>query len=230
MPYLAEKNALAANGIATRDMVRLALNMAVELVECRDGSTRGHIDRTELYMRALAEEMAAMGVYLDELYALDPDTLCLAAKLHDLGKVGIRDSILRKPGSLTAEEFEEMKTHTTLGEQVIDRMQRHSDETMFFSLARVFAGTHHERWDGSGYPRGLRGFGIPLAGRLMAIVDVYDALISERPYKPAYSHDLAVGIMVKEGGRHFDPALIEVFEASAHRFASICFQASLCVL
>ena len=199
----------------------LALNMVVELVECRDGSTRGHIDRTERYMRVLAEGMASNGVYLDELSSLDTDMLCQASKLHDLGKVGIRDSILQKPGSLTIEEFEEMKTHTTLCEEVIDRLRQHVDESEFFSLARAFAGSHHERWDGKGYPRRLRGDGIPLAGRLMAIADVYDALVSERPYKPAYTHDMAVSLIIEESGRHFDPALVGVFASSAHRFASI---------
>ena len=199
----------------------LALNMVVELVECRDGSTRGHIDRTERFMRVLTGGMASQGVYLDELNELGPESLCLASKLHDLGKVGIRDSILRKPGVLTMEEFEEMKTHTTIGEEVIDRLQQHIDETAFFSLARVFAGSHHERWDGSGYPRGLRGKGIPLAGRLMAIVDVYDALTSERPYKPAYPHELASSLILEESGRHFDPALVRVFAAAASQMASV---------
>ena len=211
---------------ATINARDLALNMVVELVECRDGSTRGHIDRTERFMRALTDGMASYRVYMDELRELGPESLCLASKLHDLGKVGIRDSILRKPGVLTVEEFEEMKTHTTIGEEVIDRLRQHVDETAFFSLARVLAGSHHERWDGAGYPRGLSGEGIPLAGRLMAIVDVYDALTSERPYKPAYPHDLAARLIIEEGGRHFDPELISVFEASAPRLASILYDAS----
>ena len=210
-----------SQAIASPGAHELALSMVVELVECRDGMTRGHIDRTGLYMQALADGMAAEGVYLDELNALDAETLCLASKLHDLGKVGIRDSILRKPSSLTLEEYEEMKKHTTLGEEVIDRMQRRRDEGSFFELARVCAGTHHERWDGGGYPRGLRGDDIPLAGRMMAIVDVYDALVSKRPYKPAYPLDLAARLIADESGRHFDPAIVGVFISCLRRFESI---------
>jgi putative two-component system response regulator len=123
-----------------------------------------------------------------------------------------------KPAALTKEEFDEMKKHTTFGETVIEKIQQSSRESVFLTHAKIMAGTHHEKWDGSGYPRGIAGSNIPLQGRMMALVDVYDALISERPYKKAFSPEQAVQIIKEGGGTQFDPALMDVFVAAAQRF------------
>jgi putative two-component system response regulator len=128
-----------------------------------------------------------------------------------VGKIAIRDDILMKPGKLTPDEFEDMKKHTSFGETVIEKIQQDSRESVFLTHAKILAGTHHERWDGKGYPRGISGSNIPLQGRLMAIADVYDALVSERPYKKAFPHEDAVQIIVAERGRQFDPLLIDAF-------------------
>jgi len=140
------------------------------------------------------------------------ELLYKSAPLHDIGKVGIPDRILLKPGKLTPEEFEIMKTHTTLGRDAILAAERLlPSPTSFLALAREIAWTHHERWNGSGYPRGLAGASIPISGRLMAVADVYDALISKRVYKPAMSHEESVKVIREGAGTHFDPDLVEGF-------------------
>jgi putative two-component system response regulator len=137
-----------------------------------------------------------------------------------VGKIAISDSILNKPGRLTPEEFEEMKKHTTFGIQVIEQIEAAAEESDFLSFAKIFAGTHHEKWDGTGYPAGLRGEAIPLPGRLMAIADVYDALTSERPYKKSFPHGEAVQIIVEGRGTHFDPLLTDMFIREAEKFSN----------
>jgi len=131
--------------------------------------------------------------------------------LHDIGKVAISDNILLKPGKLTKEEFEEMKKHTTIGEQTIKAAQERLEDPGLLDVAREIAGGHHEKWDGSGYPRGLKGKEIPLSARMMAIADVYDALISKRPYKEPFPYDEVFDIIKKGSGTHFDPELVDVF-------------------
>jgi len=131
--------------------------------------------------------------------------------MHDLGKISITDIIVNKPGKLTDEEFEVMKSHSMEGERIIDEIIARTGEGEFLHNAKLFAGTHHERWDGEGYPRKLKGEEIPLQGRIMAIVDVYDALVSDRPYKKAFSCEEAVEIIIKNSGSHFDPKITEVF-------------------
>jgi putative two-component system response regulator len=128
-----------------------------------------------------------------------------------VGKIAIRDYILLKPAALTIEEFDEMKKHTSFGEKVIEKIQESARESVFLTHAKIMAGTHHEKWDGSGYPRGISGLNIPLQGRLMALADVYDALISERPYKKAFPQDKALQIIKQGSGIQFDPALVEIF-------------------
>ena len=183
-----------------------------EMAEYRDPETGSHIHRTREYVQLLAETLVSHGHFVDQL---TPEYIVLlrkSAPLHDIGKVAIRDSILLKPGKLTMEEFEEMKKHTTFGEEVIANLEQMAGHpTSFLSCAKEIAGSHHEKIDGSGYPRGLAGDAIPLAGRIMAIADVYDALISKRVYKNALSHDEALEIMIKGKGTHFDPVLIEAF-------------------
>jgi len=188
------------------------------LVECREDVTGGHVERTERILRLLVEEMMKKNIYREELEAWDLKLFFQSAQLHDVGKIAIRDNILMKPGALTAEEFGEMKLHTTFGEKVIEKIQEGARESVFLTHARIMAGTHHEKWDGSGYPRGLSGANIPLQGRLMAFVDVYDALISERPYKKPYPPEEAIEI-IKEGcGVQFDPNLMDIFTVAAQRF------------
>jgi putative two-component system response regulator len=188
------------------------------LVEYRDDATGGHVERTEQFLRILTEEMAARGIYGDILDTWDIHLFLQSSKLHDVGKIAIRDNILLKPGPLTREEFEEMKRHTTFGETIIEKIQQNARESIFLTHAKIMAGTHHEKWDGTGYPRGMAGANIPLQGRLMAFVDVYDALISDRPYKKAFPPGQAVKIISDGCGTQFDPYLKNVFLAAAGRF------------
>jgi putative two-component system response regulator len=188
------------------------------LVEYRDDVTGGHVERTERFLRILVEEMAARKIYKDILDAWDINLFLHSSKLHDVGKIAIKDNILLKPGSLSREEFEEMKKHTVFGETVIEKIQQNARESIFLTHAKIMAGTHHEKWDGTGYPRGTAGSNIPLQGRLMAFVDVYDALISDRPYKKAFPPEQAVKIIGEGCGTQFDPELKNVFLAAAARF------------
>ncbi|MGE4559227.1 MAG: two-component system response regulator [Desulfobulbus sp.] len=193
-----------------------------ELAEYRDPETGSHIHRTRAYVQLLAEILVRHGHFLD---ILTPDYIILlwkSAPLHDIGKVAIRDSILLKPGKLTPEEFEEMKMHTLFGEEVIANLEQMAGQpTSFLSCAKEIAGSHHEKYDGSGYPRGLTAENIPLAGRIMAIADVYDALISKRVYKNSMSHQEAMQIMIEGKGSHFDPLLIEAFLDAESSFCQI---------
>lgn len=183
-----------------------------ELAEYRDPETGSHIHRTRAYVQLLAEALVAQGHFQDQLTKEYIVLLWKCAPLHDIGKVAIRDSILLKPGKLTPEEFEEMKMHALYGEEVIANLEQMAGKpTSFLSCAKDIAGSHHEKYDGSGYPRGLAGEAIPLAGRIMAIADVYDALISKRVYKNSLSHAEAMEIMIEGKGTHFDPILIEAF-------------------
>jgi putative two-component system response regulator len=144
-----------------------------------------------------------------------------SAQLHDVGKIAISDRILNKPDKLTQEEFDIMKNHVLAGVEAIEKILSKTKKHTFLDHALVIAGTHHEKWDGSGYPIGLKGNNIPLKGRLMAIADVYDALISERPYKKAFTHTEACNIIEKGAGTHFDPILVDVFHSSQNDFARI---------
>jgi len=188
------------------------------LVEYRDDVTGGHIERSEQFLKLLTEEMIRQKVYYDEVKDWDLKLFLKSAQLHDVGKIAIRDDILLKPAALTSEEFNEMKKHTLFGERVIEKIQEGTRESVFLTHAKIMAGTHHEKWDGTGYPRGIAGNKIPLQGRLLAIVDVYDALISERPYKKSLSPDEALKIIKEEKGVHFDPALVEVFAVAVRYF------------
>jgi len=187
------------------------LKAIAELVECRDTTTGGHIERTQHYLRMLVEFSIEQNVYAEDMRSWDLELLVLSSQLHDVGKVSIRDKILIKRGKLTFEEFEEMKKHTLYGVDIIRRIERAATENEFLFYAEIMAGSHHEKWDGSGYPYGLRGEDIPLQGRLMAMVDVYDALTNERPYKKAFSHEQSVEIIASEAGVHFDPLIAGVF-------------------
>ncbi len=192
-----------------------------DMVERRDGSTGGHLIRTQNYLKVLLDEVKRQKLYEDELRGLDMELLIHASQLHDVGKMSIPDRILLKPGKLTEEEFKIMKTHTTLGANAIRYAMSSFQEKKFLEIAASFAGFHHERWDGTGYPDGLSGQNIPIEGRLMAIVDVYDALISERPYKRSFSHEEAKDIITSGRGTHFDPLLVDVFTKVSDVFKKI---------
>jgi len=200
------------------------INNMAELVEFRDVVTGKHISRTQKYMKKLTEQLMEDGVYLDELQIWDMNEILLSSQLHDVGKIAISDTILNKAGKLTEEESRIMKTHAQKGVDVIEKIEHSSDFSGFLDYAKIFAGTHHEKWDGTGYPLGLAGKNIPLEGRIMAIVDVYDALISERPYKRSYTADESAQIINNGAGNHFDPALIKVFNKVKDDFAAIAVE------
>ncbi len=173
------------------------------------------------YLSAMTAEMERKKIYTQKLDVLNRDSFIASAQLHDIGKLIVRDRILRKPGKLTPEEFEAMKHHTMYGVKVIETIEKNAGKMAFFDYAKVFAATHHERWDGSGYPLGLSKEDIPMAGRILAIVDVYDALVSDRPYKQPLSHEDARSIIMAGQGTHFDPMLTDVFFSVSDIFADI---------
>jgi putative two-component system response regulator len=186
------------------------------LAETRDNETGSHIRRTQHYLRVLANYLQSHPRFAFCLADSDIDLMVKSAPLHDIGKVGIPDSILLKPGRLTPEEFEIMKTHTTLGRDAIVRAEQELGIPVdFLVYAKEIAYSHQEKWDGSGYPEGLKGNDIPVSGRLMAIADVYDALISRRVYKEPMSHEQAVDIILQGKGSHFDPDIVDAFIAQA---------------
>jgi putative two-component system response regulator len=187
------------------------ISVLADVVENRDKGTGGHIERTSKYIKILIEEMKQRDVYEDEIREWDIEKMISSARMHDLGKISITDAIINKPGKLTDSEFEIMKSHVIEGERIIDEIIAKTGEGDFLRNARLFAGTHHERWDGRGYPRNLKGAEIPLQGRIMAIVDVYDALVSERPYKKAFTEEEAVEIIMQNSGTHFDPNIAALF-------------------
>jgi len=197
------------------------LATVADLVEFRDKFTGGHITRTQHYLQALMNDLIEHNIYKDEIDTWNKDFFLPSAQLHDVGKIAISDLILNKPGKLTAEEFEIMKSHVNVGVEAVKKIISETDEHAFLHHALSFVGAHHEKWDGTGYPAGLSGEQIPLEGRLMAIADVYDALISERPYKKAFTHEKACQIIEEGSGSHFDPVLVDGFIRVKEEFAKI---------
>jgi putative two-component system response regulator len=206
------------------DLENAVLNIVAELVEFRDSVTGGHVTRTQKYLRCLIEKLLEEGIYAVEISEWDLDLLISSAQLHDVGKIAISDAFLNKPDKLSDAEYEMMKMHVTIGVDVIERMEELTDKHEFWRYAKVIAGTHHEKWDGSGYPMGLKGKDIPLEGRLMAVADVYDALISERPYKKPLSAAEAEDVIEAGRDKHFEPILVDVFHKVSDRFAEIVKQ------
>ncbi len=214
---LLSQNAVLEQKVAQRT-AELALTQdatiysLASLAETRDPETGGHIRRTQHFLKALAEKLALRTEYQSKL---DPHTIELlfkSAPLHDIGKVGVPDEVLLKPGPLTAEEFSIMKLHTGFGRDALAQAVRAlGGSTTFLDIAMEIVYSHHEKWDGTGYPLGLKGEAIPLSGRLMAVADVYDALTTKRVYKPAFSHEKAVEIILDGRGKHFDPILVDIF-------------------
>jgi putative two-component system response regulator len=225
--FLRDKNVFLETEIAKRtreltaiqDVTILAL---ASLAETRDADTGNHIRRTQRYIKALAWKLSIHPRFASYL---TPETIGLlfkSAPLHDIGKVGIPDRILLKPGKLTAEEFEIMKTHTVLGHDAIAHAEKElGEDVAFLTVAKEIAYSHQEKWDGSGYPLGLKGDQIPISARLMAVADVYDALISRRVYKDPVPHSQAVQVIEQASGRHFDPDVVQAFVAVQENFKAI---------
>jgi putative two-component system response regulator len=225
--FLRDKNQYLETEVGKRtkevQMVQDVTIMAMaSLAETRDNETGNHIRRTQNYVRALAKKLQGNPLYANQLDDATVEMLYKSAPLHDIGKVGIPDAILLKPGKLTDEEFTIMKSHTTLGRDAILAAEKLIDvPSSFLKLAREIAYSHQEKWDGSGYPQGLAGESIPLSARLMAVADVYDALISKRVYKPPFPHDKAVTIIREGRDKHFDPHIVDAFLQIAEEFEDI---------
>lgn len=225
--FLNDKNLYLESEIAKRtkeisaiqDVTILAM---ASLAETRDLETGNHIRRTQHYVKVLAEKLKThpnFGYFLSESMI---ETLFKSAPLHDIGKVGIPDRILLKPGKLTAEEFEIMKTHATLGKEAIEHSEKQLGmEVEFLHIAKEIAYYHQEKYDGSGYPTGARGHDIPISARLMSLADVYDALISRRVYKEPMPHEKAIEIIMEGRGKHFDPDIVDAFLTLQDEFQAI---------
>jgi putative two-component system response regulator len=203
------------------DLQNAVISTVAEMVEFRDNLTGGHVTRTQRYLKLLVDTMIDQKIYLDEVLKWDLNFFIQSAQLHDVGKIAISDAILNKPGRLTQEEFEEMKKHVLFGVEAINKIVLKTNEHQFLHHAAVFVGTHHEKWDGTGYPYKLSGFQIPLEGRLMAIADVFDALISKRPYKEPMPAEVAFKIIQDGAGTHFDAELIKIFNLVTDQFEEI---------
>ena len=197
------------------------LQTMVELVECRDTVTGGHIERTQSYLGVLLDALQQNDRYKQEVNSWDKRLVLQSAQLHDVGKIGIKDNVLSKPGKLTDEEYEQIKEHVAFGEKIIAKIKERTTHHEFLEYANILAVSHHEKWDGTGYPKGHKGEDIPLLGRLMAIADIYDTLVSIRPYKSAFTHEEAVKIIREGKGTHFDPVLVEVFLDVSGKFNDI---------
>lgn len=219
-----EKKLRAKELLLTQDFT---IRCLASLTECRDSETGGHILRTQAYVAAVCRQLSTDPRYA---HALDGETrehLYKSSPLHDIGKVGVPDHILLKPDKLTPEEFEEMKKHTTYGRDAIQRAEEKfgmGKSSEFLRLAKEIAYTHHEKWDGTGYPKKLKGEEIPLSGRIMALADVYDALICHRVYKPPFTHEEALAIIVQLKGILFDPGVVAAFLEVQEDFRKIAIE------
>jgi putative two-component system response regulator len=201
-----------------RDVVIFAL---AKLAEARDPETGAHLERIRAYCLVLAEHLQRVGKYRDVVDGDFVHLLYITSPLHDIGKVGIPDNVLLKPGRLTAEEFDIMKQHAVIGGTTLSAAVDAHPRAKYLQMARDIALSHHEKFDGSGYPYGLKGEEIPLCGRIVALSDVYDALTTARVYKPAYTHEVAKGIILEGRGKHFDPEIVDAFLANEEQFITI---------
>ncbi|MCH7751053.1 MAG: HD domain-containing protein [Planctomycetes bacterium] len=204
--------------VRTRDAVIFGL---AKLAESRDPDTGHHLERIALYSTRLATALRRQPRYRSIITPNFVQMIGVSSALHDIGKVGVSDNVLLKPGKLTADERRHMQTHATLGGECIQQIEMRLGNSNFLSTAREIAFHHHERWDGAGYPAGLMGEAIPLAARIVAIVDVYDALVSRRVYKDAFSHEKSIDMIRSEAGKHFDPELVNVFLSIEGQFRAI---------
>jgi putative two-component system response regulator len=225
--FLRDKNDLLEQEVARRtqelsDAQDVTILAMTSLAETRDSDTGNHIRRTQHYVKALAQALMQHPRFKGLLSPQVIDVLFKSAPLHDIGKVGIPDRILLKPSGLSREEFDIMKTHTTLGFEAIEQAEKTlGTQVPFLQMAKEIALSHQEKWDGSGYPQGLKGDAIPMSARLMAVADVYDALISQRVYKAALPHDRAVQIVFQGRGSHFDPDMVDAFIGIQDEFNDI---------
>lgn len=199
----------------------ITLNLLAEATDLRDHDTGGHILRTTEMVRIIVEELMRNPTEGYTFSSGEAEDIIKSAKLHDLGKIAVPDSILLKPGKLDKDEFSVIKCHPSHGSGLLDKYILRMGEDSFLDTARSIALCHHEKWDGSGYPCGLKGDEIPLCARITAIADVYDALISARPYKDPFPPDKAAEIIKEESGTHFDPYLVEIFYRLKHKFIEI---------
>lgn len=202
----------------TRDAI---IDVMARMAEDRDPETGGHIKRTKEYVYLLTKQLYLDHKYPEIVTKEYIDIMYKSAPMHDIGKIGISDMILLKPGRLSEEEFETMKLHTKIGNEIISSVKGMLHESVFLDCAGEIALTHQEKWDGSGYPIGLKGKEIPLAGRVMAIADVYDALRSKRPYKDSFSHDKSCEIIQEGKGKHFEPLMVDEFIKLESKFHEI---------
>ena len=196
-------------------------SVLAHLVENRDTLTGEQIDHSTEYIELLLKAMIKKEIYSNQTKDYDIEVIISASRLHDIGKIVISDLILNKSDKLMPSEFEAIKGHALEGEKIIDSIISKAGDDEFLIYAKEFAGSHHERWDGTGYPRGLKGDEIPLLGRVMAIADVYDALVSDRPYKKAFPHEKAVEIILENKGTQFDPVLTDLFNEINTSFAQV---------
>lgn len=211
----------AAERIVTLENRDLLVFALAKLAESRDPETGAHLERMREYSRILADQLWRHGKYRDQIDADYVRTVYQTSPLHDIGKVGVPDHVLLKPGRLTEEEFELMKLHTVIGGQTLDAALQAQPHADYLRLARDIAWSHHERYDGEGYPRGLAGEDIPLCGRIVALADVYDALTTKRVYKPAFSHEKARTIILEGRGTQFDPEVVDAFLLREQDFIAV---------
>jgi putative two-component system response regulator len=204
-----------------RELENSIVTSFAELVECKDDNAGSHALRTGKYMEVFGRELLASGLFAGELTEGEVDMLVRAAPFHDVGKVGISDVFLLKPGPLTSEEFEEVKNHTVIGARFLATIYERTPEQHYLDCARLIAGGHHENFDGSGYPSGLAGEEIPLCARIMAVVNVYGACTTERIYRKAMSHEEACRVILEGKGTKFDPRIVEVFEQIRDKFSHV---------
>jgi putative two-component system response regulator len=205
-------------GMETRDLAIFAM---AKLAESRDTETGAHLERMRCYSRVLARYLSQQPKFSDEVDADYVRMIYLTSPLHDIGKVGIPDTVLLKPARLSEREFNLMKEHTVIGASTLDAALEQHPEAEFLRMGRDIALTHHERWDGTGYPQGLSGRNIPLCGRIVALADVYDALTSKRVYKDPFDQDVVRSIITAESGTHFDPDIVQAYLATEQDFISI---------
>ena len=229
LKYLKEEKKLRQRNRELVTMQNFTIQCLAALAETRDSETGRHIVRCQHYVKLLAQKMAKLP-HLRRIFSEETvDLLCKSAPLHDIGKIGVPDRVLLKPGRLTVYEFEEMKRHTTYGQAAIERAERFYGAEVkesFLRFGKEMAYSHHERWDGMGYPEGVKEEEIPLSGRIMAIADVYDALINKRRYKPSFSHEEAVVMISKGRGTHFDPVVVDIFMQCHEEFRAVAIEFS----
>jgi putative two-component system response regulator len=195
-----------------------------ELIECKDDNVAGHVLRTSKYVELLGRELLDSKVFGDKLSSGDVDLITRATPFHDVGKIGISDTILLKKGPLTPEEYGEIKKHTTIGARVLETIYQRIPNQHYFKYATTLAEGHHERYDGTGYPRGLAGEDIPLSCRILAVANVYDACMTDRIYRKALSHEEACTIIIGGKETEFDPRIVEIFKTIRDKFARLCVQ------